>query len=112
MADYKWKCPKCKAPAHDHGKGGKQECQDELSVAADACEGFICECDPSDWPESERDDHGTTLTNPCHNATCFHCGEFEGTFPPDPKSIKGWEKKALAAGWTPPPGRFATEDGE
>jgi hypothetical protein len=87
-----WKCPKCGARAGKHGKG---KC---LSVQKD-CVGFICECDDEDGKY-----HGISHLEPCHQANCYHCG-WGGVFPPRPKKIQAWEKKALESGWTPPKGR-------
>jgi len=95
---FEFKCPKCGAEPHGHGKG---ECKYR---SLDECEGFICECDPEDNPASEEKDHGTTYSNPCPTATCYHC-RFTGAFPVKPKGLQSWEKKALEAGWTPPPAR-------
>jgi hypothetical protein len=97
-----FRCPKCGAPPHKHGKGGAEKCQ-ERTVASD-CEGLICECDSEDEPCSGEDDHGTSFANPCRNANCYHCG-WGGTIPAKPKGLEAWEKKALAAGWTPPEAR-------
>lgn len=94
---FKFACPKCGAEPHKHGKGGVYECEHRNNSG---CEGVICECDA---PESEDSDHGQSHANPCHNANCYHCG-WHGRLPPLPKKAQAWEKKALAAGWTPPAG--------
>ena len=91
-----WRCPKCGAHAHEHGKGGIDECKHDDCNGL--CEGFICECD------NESPNHGLTLENPCTSAYCYHC-EWGGTFPVPPKGLQAWEKKALAAGWTMPDSR-------
>ena len=96
----KFVCPECGAPPHKHGKGGKNKCQSE-----GACDGFICDCDPRDCPESEEKDHGTSFTNRCTTAVCHHCG-WGGTVPRKPKNLAPWEKTAIAAGWTPPEKRL------
>lgn len=102
MADIEWKCPRCQAPPNACGKavqhlhGGR--CDDPKH-----CSGFICECDPRDIPGCEAEEHGTTLTNRCENANCYHCG-WGGTFPKLPGKMPAWAKKALEAGWTPPTG--------
>jgi hypothetical protein len=95
-----FKCPKCAAPPHKHGKGGAEKCHDRHG--GDDCEGLLCECE--DDPRSEEDDHGTSFSNPCHNAVCYHCS-FVGTVPVKPKGLAPWEKKALDEGWTPPEAR-------
>lgn len=95
---FEFRCPKCSAEPHSHGKGG---C---LSPGSDHCEGLICECDPTDLPRSEEPDHGTTLNNPCCEANCYHCG-WGGTVPRKPKGLQAWERTALAAGWKMPEGR-------
>lgn len=95
---FEWKCPKCDAPPNKHGKGGREECAVRTS---DGCMGFICECE-----EDTGKEHGTTLSDPCQAANCYHCG-WGGTFPVKPKGLQTWEKKALEAGWTPPAKRAA-----
>jgi hypothetical protein len=90
-----WKCPKCGATAGGHGKGGRYECAD--GVGRD-CRGFLCECE-----EESGDDHGYSHADPCPCARCYHCG-WEGTYPVPLQGILPWERKALAAGWTPPTG--------
>ena len=93
-----WACPTCGAEAHKHGRGGSDAC-----VAREGrCDGFVCECD-----DFEGGDHGVCFANPCTNAVCCHCG-WQGQFPPKPKGLQAWEKKALDAGWTPPHSRFPT----
>lgn len=62
--------------------------------------GFICDC-----PTTTSDEHGSTMAERCPEANCYHCG-WSGTFPPTPKGLVPWEKKALEAGWTPPAGRL------
>lgn len=91
-----WLCPKCGAAPNTHGKGGPSKCNDNSQLG---CMGFLCECDD----EEEDETHGTSFTSPCPQAHCYHCG-WEGKFPPLPKKAKNWEKQALQAGWTPPPG--------
>jgi hypothetical protein len=98
---FEFKCPKCSAPPHEHGKGGREKC---MNSGSKECEGLICDCDPTDMPRSEEPDHGTTLENPCTEANCYHCG-WGGTHPKAPKGLQAWEKKALEAGWTPPDAR-------
>ena len=87
----KFKCPQCGASPTHHGRG---ECQ-----APSTCTGFLCECVDDIGPE-----HGETLADRCPNASCGHCDWF-GAFPLEPKGLQAWEKKALAAGWTPPAGK-------
>lgn len=94
---FKWKCPRCGAPANAHGKGGMEKCQYDSQT--DSCQGFICECD-----NEGSDGHGELLSDPCPGANCYHCG-WGGVFPTAPKGIETWEKKALEAGWSPPPSR-------
>lgn len=118
--DKFWKCPKCGAKAHRHGKGGKNGC---ISTLVNSCEGLICEC----WEDgksqrelSNKPNHGTP-ENPCLHANCYHCG-WGGVFPKQPKKkktpekvkifhftkqpipLKKWEKRALLHGWNPPVG--------
>lgn len=92
----KWVCPKCGAGAHEHGKGGREKCLSNHSL----CDGFVCECDA----EYDDPDHGATFEKPCRAANCYHCG-WGGVFPPKPKGMQAWEKKALDAGWMPPDAR-------
>lgn len=91
---FKWECPKCGAEAN--------ECGDEKKRTShhldEHCAGFICECD------TDTEEHGTTLSDPCREAQCYHCG-WCGTYPRPPLGLQAWEKKALEAGWTPPPDR-------
>jgi len=61
------------------------------------CMGLICEC-----PEGDIDDAHGTLVEPCKNAACYHCG-WGGSFPAPTKGLQAWERRAMAAGWTPPP---------
>lgn len=96
MADNKWECPKCGTGASG-GAHGKGECYS--SNAPTGCDGLICDCE-DDCEES----HGLVFADPCRNARCYHCG-WGGTLPVKPKGLAPWEKKALAAGWTPPKGR-------
>lgn len=91
-----WACPKCGAPANNHGKGNRERCR---ARGLSDCPGFLCECD------GDTDDHhGEQYADPCPEAKCHHCG-WSGTFPMPPKKAAPWEKKALAAGWTPPEAR-------
>ncbi len=98
---FDFKCPKCGAEPHKHGKG--QCINDSRTID---CEGLICDCE--DWeddnPKSNHPDHGQTLENPCTGANCYHCG-WGGTVPLKPKGLQSWEKKALEAGWTMPEAR-------
>lgn len=97
-----FKCPRCSAPPHKHGK---ERCGDRQALwTGETCEGFICDCDSDEFPQSNEDTHGKSFSNPCVTATCYHCG-FSGTVPAKPKGLQSWEKKALEAGWTPPPAR-------
>lgn len=93
-----WKCPKCSAPADKHGKGGAEKCKERRHERSQ-CQGFLCMCDYDS--DSDSATHGTSFTEPCPDATCFHCG-WSGTFPVKPKNLQTWEKKALDAGWAPP----------
>ena len=99
MSKIRWACPECGATPDNHGKGGEERCDGRRTSAG--CGGFVCECD------ADTDSgHGDSADDPCHNATCYHCG-WGGTFPPppfNPKSLKGWAKQAWAAGWKPPAG--------
>ena len=91
-----WKCPRCGATYDDHGKGGYERCQ-YTEGRSGSCNGFLCECEGDGGAT-----HGKYAA-PCLTANCYHCG-WGGTFPPPPKKALPWEKKALAAGWTPPKG--------
>lgn len=99
MMEFDFKCPKCGAEPHKHGRGS---CLTDSRTID--CEGLICDCDPEDCPESDLPGHGTTLENPCRTANCYHC-EWGGTIPVTTKKLQSWEKKALAAGWTMPEAR-------
>lgn len=114
MADEKkteWKCPRCRAVAHVHGRGPCAEGAPE----SEHCAGFLCHCEAkgNDGPEVKAFLHGMVESNKCHNAQCSHCG-WAGTSPAnaldymlgaaiDPTKLKGWAKKAYEAGWVPPP---------
>lgn len=93
-------CPQCGAKPQAHGKGDC--CYDQVE-----CTGFLCECQLEENAEAnqeliDREDHGESMANPCPHAACYHCGWF-GKVPAEmPKGVLPWEKKALAAGWTPP----------
>ena len=93
-----WACPKCGAKAREHGRGGEDACDARLR----GCNGFICEC------EYSADDmgHGLSFADRCESAVCYHCG-WSGIFPPRPRGLVLWEKRALEAGWTPPKSRQA-----
>lgn len=88
-------CPKCGATPNEHGKG---DCRNRRFE----CTGFLCECDFDE--ESDAPDHGVSLSNPCSNAQCDHCG-WSGTVPVNRSKLLAWEKKALDAGWTMPEAR-------
>lgn len=103
-ADKWWHCPKCNAPANDHGKGGREKCKERTTF----CDGLICQCD-----EEDSDAHGTPA-EPCPDAYCHHC-EWGGQVPGrqavaaykaeqriDPKKLRGWAATAWEAGWRPP----------
>jgi hypothetical protein len=98
MSANKWKCPnpKCGASNDEHGKEPSDICRGGQA----RCMGLICECDRDTAPK-----HGETFEDPCEHACCYHCG-WGGTLPQPPKKLASWEKKALAAGWTPPASRF------
>lgn len=102
-ARVEWKCPECGAEPNKHGSGGVAKCEDHHS-ASSGCGGFVCDCDCE--YDAEDSTHGVTFGDPCENARCFHC-RWEGSFPVAPKKVAPWEKRALAAGWTPPPKRAA-----
>lgn len=95
--NIEWKCPKCQAPANEHGKGGREKCEYDQGGAD--CQGLLCECD-----HDTGEDHGASFKDPCPNANCYHCG-WGGTFPVKPKGLQAWEKKALDAGWSMPEAR-------
>jgi hypothetical protein len=99
MMTYDFKCPKCSAEPHKHGKGN---CINDSRTID--CEGLICDCDLEECPLSDQAGHGETFENPCTEANCYHCG-WGGTVPVTPKGLQAWEKKALAAGWTMPESR-------
>lgn len=92
----KWACPKCGSnqDGHDSAKN-----PDSCDRGRASCLGFICECD------EVSETHGEAYATPCLEARCYHC-EWVGKFPVPPKGLAPWEKKALAAGWTPPAGRL------
>lgn len=95
-----WRCPKCDAPAGRHGRGGNGKCKSYPRWRT-ICEGLICECD-----DQGTKSHGLSFGDRCENAVCNHCG-WVGALPIavlDGKKLKGWAKKALDAGWTPPKG--------
>ena len=94
-----WACPKCGAKANEHGKGGDDACKDEHGNKLE-CNGLLCGCD-----DETDEHHGESFANPCHEARCYHCDKFAGTFPVKPKGLQAWERKALDAGWAPPPDR-------
>lgn len=107
-----WACPKCGAKANEHGKGGAGRCRDTLDDSAQACRGFLCQCEDAgiDDADTAAEDHGCTFANPCTNAVCYHCEfgmENGGRFPVRPKGLQAWEQKALDAGWAPPAKRAA-----
>lgn len=89
-----FKCPKCEALPNECGSK-KVPC-----LGHNGCMGFICDCAEEDTAE----DHGTTFSNPCPEANCYHCG-WGGRFPLLPRGMQAWEKKAAAAGWTMPDAR-------
>jgi len=93
-----WKCPKCGATPDAHGKGDCGRDHPDRGLAYRHCMGFLCECAGDSKPP-----HGESPADPCYEARCYHCG-WAGTFPPPPRALKPWEKKALAAGWIPPEG--------
>lgn len=95
---FEFKCPQCGATPGKHGKGGADSCEDGSPLRS--CAGIICNCD-FDSPGYDEPHHGETHQYPC-SARCYHC-EWEGTLPQRPKKLQAWEKRALAAGWTPPP---------
>lgn len=94
-----YKCPKCNAPPHKHGKGGSEWCMN----GPEDCEGLICEC--GDEYGTDADDHGESESNICENANCYHCG-WGGRLPliSDTKRWPPWAKTALKEGWRPPSG--------
>lgn len=103
MADadkVEWACPKCGAEPEKHGKGGKEKCLSEYETT---CYGFVCECLDNGVEGADTEEHGTALADPCRWAACHHCG-WGGTFPPRPKRLPPWARKALDAGWSPPKG--------
>lgn len=92
---YKWECPKCGAKDNAHGRGETAVCD-----RSGTCGGLLCECDiVAPLPM-----HGEVLDDPCEEANCYHCG-WGGRLPALPKKLAPWEKKALEAGWAPPPAR-------
>jgi hypothetical protein len=97
-----FRCPKCGAAPHKHGKGGNDSCK--YGDRSGACEGLLCDCDPEEFPESEEKDHGTTFGNPCRNANCYHCN-WGGVFPPKPKGLhsRGRRKRSRLGGRHHPP---------
>ena len=102
-----WACPECGAKWNEHGKDGAEGCKDRWAPDG-TCQGLVCECEDNQRSGSAPD-HGETFSDVCRNAVCYHCG-WEGSLPRKPKGLQAWEKKALDAGWLPPPKR-ATELG-
>lgn len=94
MSTIEWACPRCKA-THEHCNNVNVKRFGEHKTGY-SCSGFICECECED----PSPDHGTAA-NPCPTAVCHHC-EWRGVFPPRPRKLLAWEKKAIDAGWTPP----------
>ena len=94
--NFDWNCPKCGADANKCGKKPTDMCDGKHGD--ESCMGFICECDTENVDEA----HGQSLEYPCPEANCYHCG-WGGKFPKPPRGLQAWEKKALEAGWTPPP---------
>ena len=92
-AKTKWQCPKCGATENQCGRG-------VCKIHSPPCAGLLCEC-PNEEPSKE---HGESFADRCTDAICYHCG-WAGQMPPTPKGIAPWEKKALEAGWKPPPER-------
>jgi hypothetical protein len=90
-----FKCPKCGTTPDGCSKKTRDKC---LGKGSGPCLGFICEC------EEDGPDHGTSFTDVCCQANCYHCGH-GCSFPTKPKKLQAWEKKALEAGWTPPEAR-------
>lgn len=90
----KWACPNCGAEPEKHGKGGEEKCL----ARGGGCSGFLCDCS-----DTGSEGHGT-FADPCPESYCYHC-RWGGVFPPKPKGLLPWEKKALEAGWTPPSAR-------
>ena len=83
MAKSKWLCLQCMALLDDV---------------------FYCLCSVSD--KSMADDHGESSDNPCPRAACDRC-QWAGLFPPTvPIEAPEWMQLAVAAGWTPPTGRW------
>lgn len=101
-----FRCPKCGATPSKHGKGGEDACVELNGRRSVDCTGILCECfqDAELVRRSDEPDHGESFTNPCEHANCYHCG-WCGTLPAKPKGLAPWEKKALEAGWSPPPDR-------
>lgn len=99
-ASIPWACPKCGAKANKHGRGGIDVCQ---SMTRIMCGGFLCACLDHDIEGTDTPTHGESYADPCRFARCEHCG-WGGTFPKPPSKWPPWTKKALAAGWSPPPG--------
>jgi len=98
-----FKCPKCGAKPHEHGKGETELCSGR--IRGELCEGLICECDFFEADTDGKDDHGESESNPCEEANCYHCG-WGGRMPPmsDTKDWPPWAKTALKEGWKPPGG--------
>ena len=98
--ENKWACPKCGATTNVCGKRPTEMCTGKAPSETD-CSGLICECDQFETGAL----HGESHSDPCEEANCYHCG-WGGRLPVKPKGLAPWEKKALEAGWKPPPDRF------
>lgn len=87
-----WACPKC---------GATEKSEDQFVCECD--EDAACRVDPIASKKIAAKDHGVSHANPCRSANCYACG-WGGTFPPRPRGLPSWARKALDAGWTPPKG--------
>jgi hypothetical protein len=107
----KWECPNCGATANKCGRKGAKAMSGlavhDLDHNPEICMGLICECSS----EGDDPDHGETFSHPCSEAICYHCG-WVGEMPQKPKRLLPWERKALDAGWEPPPGWLAAHKKE
>ena len=88
MAHWFWKCPECEAPAADHGLG---DCASAESPET-GCAGLQCEC-----PHEDKTSVHGTVSNPCLDAKCEHCG-WSGPFPPNFEELREQEKMFEGAG--------------
>ena len=94
----KWECPECKAPPNKHGNGGSDKC----GMDRRGYEVTIAKASSASVTRTRKTmaSRKTSLAFMLAATTA----DGAGRFPPLPKKLKPFEKKALDAGWTPPKG--------